>query len=124
MRHRPSKRWRGRKPWVRRNKTRAMAHLRIQRAHNLCWDGARQLAQSWATEAEARWRLPCETTQLNDHDRIAFRGPGVQGEMQVWPDRFELELQLGFLLSAYQGRIEAEIQRQLDLQLGAAPADR
>ncbi len=120
----PSKPKHGRRHWARPSKAPAMGQLRIQRAHQLGWDGARQLAHTWATEAEARWRLPCETTRLDDHDRMTFRGPGVQGEMQVWPDRFELQLQLGFLLSAYQSRIEAEIQRQLDLQLGPTPADR
>ncbi len=95
-----------------------MGQLCIQRPHHLGWDAARQLARSWATESEAQWRLACDITAQSDHERIALRGPGMQGELQVWPDRFELELQLGFLLSAYQKRIEAEIQRQLDLQLG------
>jgi putative polyhydroxyalkanoate system protein len=97
-----------------------MGQLHIKRPHNLGWDGARELAHTWVAESEDRWRLACETIPKRDHECITFRGAGVQGELLVWPDRFELQLQLGFLLSAYQSRIEAEIQRQLDLQLGRA----
>lgn len=95
-----------------------MGQIRLQRAHALGWDGARTLAQTWARDAETRWRLQCETTAALDHERLDFRAPGVQGRVEVWPTHFELEVQLGFLLSAYRQRIEAEIQRELDRQLG------
>jgi len=51
---------------------------------------------------------------------IDFERPGMQGMLRVSPDVFELRMTLGFLLSAYRGRIEAELQRRLDGLLGTA----
>ncbi|NIC41490.1 polyhydroxyalkanoic acid system family protein [Aquabacterium sp. A08] len=95
-----------------------MAHLHVQRPHRLDWAAARRLTEAWAAEAEARWGLRWTATPQDGHDRLDFRGPGVQGVLQVWPEHLVLEAELGFLWRAYQGRIEAEIQRQLDLRLG------
>lgn len=52
-------------------------------------------------------------------ERIRFSGPGVDGWLEARADTFELRARLGFLLSAYRGRIEAEMQRQLDERLNA-----
>ena len=91
-----------------------MGRLHIVRAHHLDWVAACQLAADWRLAGESRWGLQCQHQVLDRHEIVEFRGPGINGRFEVHPDRFEIEAMLGFLLSAYQGRIAAEIERQLD----------
>jgi hypothetical protein len=45
---------------------------------------------------------------------VCFSRSGVQGELQVTKDTFELDAKLGFLVGAFKGRIEAEITEMLN----------
>ena len=91
-----------------------MGRLHIVREHQLAWAAACDIASTWRRAGEERWGLQCEHQVLEGHEIVGFRGPGVSGQFWVYPDRFEIEATLGFLLSAYQGRIASEIERQLD----------
>ncbi|MFN4361572.1 MAG: polyhydroxyalkanoic acid system family protein [Hylemonella sp.] len=97
-----------------------MAEIHIHRAHGLAWDAALGLAQDWQTQAEQDWGLHCTAQAGEGLHHIAFERPGLQGRLQVSGDAFELQLTLGFLLSAYRARIEAELQQRLDGWLGSA----
>ena len=48
---------------------------------------------------------------------VSFTRSGVNGELKVTKDRFELDARLGFLLGAFKDRIEGEIVKNLDLLL-------
>lgn len=95
-----------------------MAEIHIHRAHTLGRDAALQLARDWRAQAEQDWGLRC-TVQADDQ-HIDFERSGLKGSLRVSDEAFELRIALGFLLSAYRGRIEAELQRRLDGWLGAA----
>lgn len=95
-----------------------MAQLQIHRAHPLGLAGARERARVWVEQAERDWGLACEYQAGDDEDRVRFARSGVSGELRVNAERFELHAQLGFLLSAYRGRIESHIRAQLDELLG------
>lgn len=95
-----------------------MARLHILRSHSLNGPAARALVQTWVAGGTSRWGLTCEHTVAEGQECITFAGPGLRGQLWVRPDAFELEAQLGILLSAYRERIETEIQRQLDQALG------
>lgn len=101
-------------------KLHGMAEIHIHRAHRLAWDAALELAQDWQTQAERDWGLRCTAQTHEDSQQIAFERPGLQGSLRVSAEAFELRLTLGFLLSAYRARIEAELQRRLDGWLDAA----
>jgi len=75
----------------------------------------------WMHDAQTRFGLQCQLTADAQEVRIAFSHAGVTGTLVAGHDRFELTARLGFLLNAYRPRIEAEVQRQLDALLGAAP---
>ena len=47
---------------------------------------------------------------------------GVNGTLQVYPDLFELDARLGFLVSAFKHHIEAELNTQFDKLLAPAKA--
>jgi hypothetical protein len=87
-----------------------MAEIHIHRVHGL--------AQGWQIQAEQEWGLHCTTASDEGQQLIAFERPGLQGRLRVSREAFELQLTLGFLLSAYRARIEAELQQRLDGWLG------
>jgi putative polyhydroxyalkanoate system protein len=91
--------------------------IRIQRTHALGLDAAREIAERWIAEAEARFNLRCSCERGDLSDTVRFRGPGVNGTLHVAGDRFELHAALGFLLGGFARRIEEEIGRNLDTLL-------
>lgn len=97
-----------------------MAQLQVHRAHQLGLAEARERAYDWAAQAQREYGLAWDYTEGEAEDRVAFRRSGVSGELRVTADRFELDAQLGFLLSAYKGRIESQIAANLDKLLGPA----
>ncbi len=95
-----------------------MAQLHIHRAHQLGREDARRLAQDWRVQAELAYGLQCTQESGEDQESISFARPGLSGRLLVSAGAFELEARLGFLLSAYRDRIESELQKLLDQQLG------
>ncbi len=53
-----------------------------------------------------------------DGDTLNFNRSGVQGRIALAPGRLHVTAQLGFLLSALKGPIEAEIRRVLAERFG------
>ena len=101
-------------------KLRGMAEIHIHRVHGLSRDAALGLARDWQAQAEQDWGLRCTAQTREGQLLIAFERTGLQGQLCVDAEAFDLQLTLGFLLSAYRARIEAELQRRLDGWLDAA----
>ena len=99
-----------------------MADLHILRPHTLGMARARKMAFLWAEQAEKDFDMQCTYEEGRTVDVVRFSRSGVQGELHVTKDRFELEARLGFLLGAFKGRIEAEIVANLDALLASATA--
>lgn len=91
-----------------------MADLHIVRKHALGLVEARKIAFSWAEQVENDLGMECTYEEGRSADRVCFVRSGVQGELQVTRDRFELDAKLGFLLGSFKGRIEAEITQMLN----------
>lgn len=91
-----------------------MADIHIHRAHKLGLKGAREIAAQWSETAQSKLQLACANAPGKDGDELRFSRPGVKGTLQVCSDYFELNAQLGFLLSAFKEQIEAEITKNLD----------
>ncbi len=96
-----------------------MAELNIIREHMLGLAKARQVAFKWAEQAEQEFDMQCTYTEGRHADEVDFVRAGVSGNLTVTKDRFELRAQLGFLLGAFKGKIEAEIVKNLDALLAA-----
>lgn len=96
-----------------------MAEIRIHRDHALGLKKAREIAWQWAEQVEEKFDMECTVHEGDDEDTVAFTRSGVKGELTVAADRFELVAQLGFLLGAFKGTIEGEIQKELDGLLAA-----
>ena len=91
-----------------------MPDIHIQRDHNLGLPEARKLAFRWAEVAEEKFDMACSYEEGKTSDLVSFSRSGVNGELKVTGDSFELDARLGFLLGVFKERIEAEIVKNLD----------
>lgn len=87
-----------------------MAHIDIDHPHTLPQPEARQAVEEMAAKLADRFGLACAW----DGDTLRFNRSGVDGHIALAPNLVHVSAKLGFLLSAMQGTIEAEIRRVLD----------
>jgi putative polyhydroxyalkanoate system protein len=88
--------------------------IHIQREHNLGLPEARRLAFRWAELAEEKFDMACSYEEGKTSDLVSFKRSGVNGELKVTGELFELDARLGFLLGVFKDRIETEIVKNLD----------
>ncbi len=96
-----------------------MANIHIRRDHQLGLAKARKIAWRWAEDVEKDFDMSCTVEEGDDSDTVAFTRSGVDGQLTVTADHFELDAKLGFLLGAFSRTIEAQIQERLDQLLDA-----
>jgi len=94
-----------------------MADIRIHREHKLGLAKARKVAWQWAEEVEKKFDMECSVLEGETSDTVQFTRAGVNGELFVAADHFDLKAKLGFLLGAFSKTIEAEILKNLDTLL-------
>jgi putative polyhydroxyalkanoate system protein len=99
-----------------------MADIHIERLHGMSLADARNAALKWATEAEQKFDMECRYAGGETSDEVSFSRSGVSGTLTVDKNAFELEAKLGFLLSAFKEKIEAEIVKNLDALIRKEPA--
>jgi putative polyhydroxyalkanoate system protein len=101
-----------------------MADINIHREHALGLAKARKVAWQWAEEVEKKFDMECTVTEGETSDTVHFTRSGVNGQLIVAPDHFDLQAKLGFLLGAFSKTIESEILKNLDALLAksAKPA--
>lgn len=90
-----------------------MSEIKLQQAHGLGLDKARELALEWMDEGAKRLGLSCRREEGASQDTITFERMGVNGSMVVSGDQFDLQVKLGMMMSAFKPMIEAEIARNL-----------
>jgi putative polyhydroxyalkanoate system protein len=93
-----------------------MSSISISRKHKLSHKKARDAAEKIARDLKQRFSLDYEW----DGEQIRFERSGVSGHMVVAKDEVNLEVKLGFLLSALKPVIEKEIHTQFDRLIGPA----
>jgi putative polyhydroxyalkanoate system protein len=91
-----------------------MPDLKISRQHTLGLPKARKVAFQWAEHAEQKLDMQCTYEEGKTSDLVQFTRSGVDGSLKVTASSFELHAKLGFLLGAFKGRIESEIEKNLD----------
>ena len=100
-----------------------MADIKIHREHSLGLAKARKVAWAWAEQVEAQFDMECTVIEGQISDTVEFTRSGVKGRLIVAADHFDLDAKLGFLLGAFSGTIEREIEKNLDALLAqSAPA--
>ncbi len=91
-----------------------MADIRIHRDHSLGLTKARKIAWNWAEEVEKNFGMECTVIEGDFSDTVEFTRSGVNGQLIVAADHFDLHAKLGFLLGAFSKTIETEITKNLD----------
>jgi putative polyhydroxyalkanoate system protein len=91
-----------------------VAEIKITRVHHLGLPQARKVAFQWAEDCEKDLGMECVYVQGEETDEVQFSRSGVHGTLQVTTERFELHAKLGFLVGAFKGKIETEIEKHLD----------
>ncbi len=97
-----------------------MPDIHIRREHGLGLAKARKIAWRWAETVEEKFAMACTVVEGKTGDVVEFTRAGVDGQLVVDADSFDLTARLGFLLGAFSARIEAEIEQHLDALLGGA----
>ncbi len=101
-----------------------MPDINISRQHTLGLPAARKIAYKWAEDCEKKLDMDCTYEEGKTADEVSFKRSGVEGTLSVTATGFDLHAKLGFLLGAFKGKIESEIEKNLDdlLAKSAAPA--
>jgi putative polyhydroxyalkanoate system protein len=94
-----------------------MADIHISRKHTLGLTEARKVAFKWAEHAEEKLDMTCTYEEGKTVDEVQFKRSGVDGTLKVTATGFDLHAKLGFLLGAFKGKIESEIEKNLDALL-------
>ena len=94
-----------------------MPDIRIHRNHTLGLKKARDVAWQWAEEVEKKFDMECTVLEGDTSDTVQFTRAGVNGQLIVAADHFDLSAKLGFLLGAFSKTIEGEIEKNLDALL-------
>lgn len=87
-----------------------MSGIDIRHAHSLPPAEARDAVQQVADKLADRFGAEC----VWQGDTLYFKRAGIDGHIALLPAGLHLTAKLGFLMSAMQGPIEAEIRRVLD----------
>jgi len=101
-----------------------MPDIHIHRKHALGLTKAREVAWQWAEQVEQKFDMECTVLEGETSDTVEFTRAGVNGQLIVAADHFDLEAKLGFLLGAFSKTIEAEIEKNLDALLAKGAAKR
>ena len=91
-----------------------MADLKLRREHNLGLARARKVAIKWAEHVEKKLEMECTLIEGDTEHVLEFKRSGVDGQMIVAADFFDVEARLGLMFLPFLGMIEAETRKQLD----------
>jgi len=96
-----------------------MTTISVVKKHHLTQAKAKVVAEKMAKDLHKRFDLACTW----DGDECRFERSGLTGHMHVGKERIELDVKLGFLLSAVAPSIERAIHAQLDELVVDTPKD-
>ena len=92
-----------------------MSRIDIRHAHALPKAQARKAIEEVAKKLAEKFEMDYDW----DGDTLNFNRSGVDGKIDLAPKNLRVTANLGFLMSAFKGPIEAEIRRVLDERFGA-----
>lgn len=91
-----------------------MRILHIKREHNKSLEQARAIAKQWQIDGEQTWQLTCDYREGQTQDVLNFKRSGLCGHVLIDADKFEINIELGFLLRPYASRIKEALMKNLD----------
>jgi putative polyhydroxyalkanoate system protein len=86
-----------------------MARIDIQHPHTRDAAEARTIVDGIAAQLRERYGISGSW----EGDAVRLSGAGLEGQVELLPRQVRVTAELGFLLSALRGQVEAEIRRVL-----------
>ena len=90
-----------------------MAHISVERTHSLGLEAAREKARPLVEKLASQYGL----TPTWAGDTVKLKRSGVNGTLLISDNNVKVDVELGLLMSAMSGMIQAEIERSLDKAL-------
>ncbi len=95
-----------------------MANIHIERSHSMPLKKARDAANDFAQRLNEKFDLESKW----EGDTLHFRRSGVSGTLALTKNGITIDVKLGFLLTAFAGKMEGHINDNLDQLFGKAGA--
>jgi putative polyhydroxyalkanoate system protein len=90
-----------------------MARISVERAHDLGREAAKEKAEVLVQKLADKYSIKPEWSG----DTVKLAGSGVSGTVSVLDDLIKVEVEVGFLMSAFSSTIKTEIEKALDKAL-------
>jgi len=86
-----------------------MSDIRARKSHNLSLEDAKKKAQTLADQLQKEFQVDSQW----QGNTLNFTRSGVKGTLDVTEQEVILDISLGFMLKAFKGKIQAEIDNNL-----------
>ena len=86
-----------------------MSDIRAHQTHNLSLEEARQTAQKLADQLQKEFQLDSQW----QGNTLNFTRSGLKGKLDVTDKDVSIDISLGFMLKAFKGKIQTEIDKNL-----------
>ncbi|BET26438.1 putative polyhydroxyalkanoate system protein [Limnobacter thiooxidans] len=86
-----------------------MSDIRARKSHNLSLEDAKKTAQKLADQLQKEFQVDSQW----QGNTLNFTRSGVKGTLDVTEQEVILDISLGFMLKAFKGKIQAEIDNNL-----------
>lgn len=86
-----------------------MSDIHARKTHNLSLEEARKTAQKLADQLQKEFQVDSKW----QGNTLNFTRSGVKGTLDVTEQEVVLDISLGFMLKAFKGKIQAEIDKNL-----------
>ena len=87
-----------------------MSAIHITRSHNQDLEHAKAYADDIAKSLSEKFGVKYQWQDMT----VKFKGAGAKGSMNIEHAHVEVNMELSFMLRPFKGKIEQEINRQLD----------
>jgi putative polyhydroxyalkanoate system protein len=92
-----------------------MARVNVSQNHNKSDDDVRKIVNALADDLKRRYGI---NPNWQSDNLVSFKRRGVSGQLKISPSRVTIDLDVGFLLSAYSGKIKSELTMMMAKKLG------
>jgi putative polyhydroxyalkanoate system protein len=92
-----------------------MARVNVSQDHNKTEDEVREIVNRMTDDLKNRYGI---NPNWQGDNLVKFKRSGVSGQLQISESKVTIDLDIGFLLSAYAGKIKSELTTMMAKKLG------
>jgi putative polyhydroxyalkanoate system protein len=92
-----------------------MVRVNVSQHHNKTEDEVRDIVNGVTDDLENRYGI---SPHWQGENLVKFKRSGVSGQLRISKTEVTIDLDIGFLLSAYAGKIKSELTTMMARKLG------